>query len=58
MRMKNPIPTFSYFVEKLADKHPNFAYIHVVEPRVNGTIDREVEEGEVSEQISYDRATT
>ncbi|KAI0075622.1 NADH:flavin oxidoreductase/NADH oxidase [Panus rudis PR-1116 ss-1] len=46
MRMKDPIPTFSYLVQKIAERYPDFAYIHVVEPRVNGNIDREPGQGE------------
>ncbi|KAI5892083.1 FMN-linked oxidoreductase [Schizophyllum commune H4-8] len=36
MRMADPIPQFSYFVKELKSRHPEFAYIHVVEPRVHG----------------------
>ncbi|KAI0916451.1 hypothetical protein AcV5_002945 [Taiwanofungus camphoratus] len=42
MRMKDPIPTFTYFVKKIAEAHPDFAYIHLVEARVSGNMDREV----------------
>ncbi|KAI9459884.1 hypothetical protein BJY52DRAFT_1118528 [Lactarius psammicola] len=35
MGMKDPLPTFSTFIERIRDEHPNFAYIHVIEPRVN-----------------------
>ncbi len=31
MGMKEPLPTFTAFVERIRDAHPNFAYIHVVE---------------------------
>ncbi|KAJ8495925.1 hypothetical protein ONZ45_g12649 [Pleurotus djamor] len=34
MRMKDPKPTFSYFVSELARRFPDLSYIHVVEPRV------------------------
>lgn len=47
MRMADPIPTFSYVVEQIVAKHPNVAFIHLVEPRVNGVTDRIVEAGEV-----------
>ncbi|KAI0078439.1 FMN-linked oxidoreductase [Panus rudis PR-1116 ss-1] len=33
MRMQDPIPTFSYLVKEIAARWPNFAYIHVIEPR-------------------------
>ncbi|KAH8103315.1 NADH:flavin oxidoreductase/NADH oxidase [Cristinia sonorae] len=40
MRMKDPKPQFSYIVENIKKDHPEFAYIHVVEPRVSGNQDR------------------
>ncbi|KAI9440717.1 hypothetical protein H4582DRAFT_1811459 [Lactarius indigo] len=39
MGMKDPLPTFTTFIERVRDAHPNFAYIHVVEPRVDGIVD-------------------
>ena len=48
MRMADPEPEFSYVVSEIARRQPSFAYIHLVEPRVMGNIDREVKEGEVS----------
>ncbi|KAF5362616.1 hypothetical protein D9758_009608 [Tetrapyrgos nigripes] len=36
MGMKNPIPTFSYFISQLNSRFPNFAFIDVIEPRVFG----------------------
>ena len=47
MRMDDPKPTFSHFVSEIAKRHPDFAFVHVVEPRVQGNMDREVQEGEV-----------
>ena len=35
MGMKDPLPTFTAFVERIRDAHPNFAYIHVIEDRAN-----------------------
>ncbi|KAI0063310.1 NADH:flavin oxidoreductase/NADH oxidase [Artomyces pyxidatus] len=32
MHMPDPIPTFSALVTKIVEKHPELAYIHVVEP--------------------------
>ncbi|KZT57421.1 FMN-linked oxidoreductase [Calocera cornea HHB12733] len=40
MRMADPIPTFSYLVSELKSRFPDFAYIHVTEPRVQGNVDR------------------
>lgn len=33
MRMKDPVPQFSYLVETLAERYPDLAYIHVTEAR-------------------------
>ncbi|KAH9945536.1 hypothetical protein B0H21DRAFT_822999 [Amylocystis lapponica] len=46
MRMADPVPTFTYFVAQLAARHPDLAYVHVVEPRVQGPLDRVAWEGE------------
>jgi len=32
MRMSDPIPTFAEVVRSIRDKHPDFAYIHVLDP--------------------------
>ena len=39
----DPIPVFSHLVTELRNRHPNFGYLHVVEPRVRGSFDRTVE---------------
>ncbi len=36
MREENPVPTFTYLVNKLKEKHPDLAYIHVVAPGAPG----------------------
>ncbi|KAG6855543.1 hypothetical protein H0H87_001316 [Tephrocybe sp. NHM501043] len=36
--MSDPKPTFSYIVGELRKRFPNLSYIHVIEPRANGTI--------------------
>ncbi|KAH9945561.1 hypothetical protein B0H21DRAFT_433960 [Amylocystis lapponica] len=50
MRMDDPIPTFSHFVTRLAELHPDLAYLHVVDPRVTGDWDNLV----VNEEDSND----
>jgi NADPH2 dehydrogenase len=45
MAMADPLPTFSYVLEQLKARHPDLAYIHLVEPRVSGNVTRP--EGEV-----------
>ncbi|KAH9074798.1 hypothetical protein EDB83DRAFT_2515656 [Lactarius deliciosus] len=42
MGMKDPLPTFTALIERIRDAHPGFAYIHVIEPRVDGTTDGDV----------------
>ncbi|CAE6434971.1 unnamed protein product [Rhizoctonia solani] len=39
MRMENPIPTFAYLTSEIARQHPEFAYVHFVEPVVSGPND-------------------
>lgn len=45
--MSDPRPTFSYFTSEVAKRHPSLAYLHVVEPRISGALDREAQEDEV-----------
>lgn len=40
--MKDPLPTFTRFIERIRDEHPNLAYIHAIEPRVDGIFDVDV----------------
>jgi hypothetical protein len=35
MRMKDPLPTFSYLISEIKRRWPDLAYIHVIEPRQN-----------------------
>ncbi|KAJ8102542.1 hypothetical protein POJ06DRAFT_51343 [Lipomyces tetrasporus] len=46
MGMADPYPQFSYIVSKLQENHPKLAYIHMVEPRASGNMDREAKENE------------
>ncbi|KAI0742656.1 NADH:flavin oxidoreductase/NADH oxidase [Daedaleopsis nitida] len=32
MRMEDPVPQFSYFVQKIKEKYPQLAYLHVASP--------------------------
>jgi len=36
MGMSDPIPTFSYVVNELRERHPDLAFIHAVQPRIDG----------------------
>lgn len=38
MGMKDPIPQFTYFVNQLKNTYPDLSYLHVVEPRVSGSV--------------------
>ncbi|KAJ7689330.1 NADH:flavin oxidoreductase/NADH oxidase [Mycena rosella] len=42
MGMKDPKPTFAYLVSQMLERHPDLAYIHLVEPRVDATTTRAV----------------
>ncbi|KAK0229230.1 NADH:flavin oxidoreductase/NADH oxidase [Armillaria nabsnona] len=44
MKMADPVPTFTYLVSQLKARQPKLAYLHVVEPRVIGMDDRNVED--------------
>ncbi|KAH9056796.1 hypothetical protein EDB87DRAFT_1686814 [Lactarius vividus] len=61
MGMKDPLPTFATFVERIRDEHPNLAYIHVIEPRVSNftvaavTDENRVQSNEVLRKIWGDR---
>jgi len=43
MRMKDPKPTFSYLVSRIAELYPDFGYIHVVEPLISGSLERDTQ---------------
>ena len=53
MRMEDPIPQYTYFVKELKARHPDFAYIHLVEPRVVGTENREEKDIDPREQNDF-----
>ncbi|KAI0065577.1 NADH:flavin oxidoreductase/NADH oxidase [Artomyces pyxidatus] len=55
MRMPDPIPTFSAFVERIRDAHPGLAFLHVVEPRIDGAETRAPEPGDEVEQNDFIR---
>ena len=42
MGMKDPLPTFITLVERVRDEHSNFAYIRVVELRVNSVAESDL----------------
>jgi NADPH2 dehydrogenase len=37
MHFDNPKPTYAHLVTELRDRYPDLAYLHVVEPRVDGS---------------------
>jgi NADPH2 dehydrogenase len=41
MKMADPVPQFTHFVTSLKSKHPNLAYIHLIEPRISAGNDVE-----------------
>ncbi|KAF9462814.1 hypothetical protein BDZ94DRAFT_1260391 [Collybia nuda] len=42
MRMEDPVPQFSHFVTSLKTKYPDLAYLHLVEPRINGSTEAHI----------------
>ncbi|KIY72081.1 NADH:flavin oxidoreductase/NADH oxidase [Cylindrobasidium torrendii FP15055 ss-10] len=46
MGMDDPKPTFAYVAEQLRRSYPDFAYLHVVEPRIDGATDSKSGDGE------------
>jgi len=42
MGMKDLLPTFTTLLECIRDAHPNFAYIHAVELRIDGVIESDL----------------
>ncbi|TFK90893.1 NADH:flavin oxidoreductase/NADH oxidase [Polyporus arcularius HHB13444] len=46
MRMEDPILTFTYLVSQVLERHPDIAYLSVVEPGLAGGIDIEARQGE------------
>ena len=46
MGVANTEQTFSYLVSQIRTLYPKFAYLHVVEPRVAGILDRDCQEHE------------
>ncbi|KAI0049824.1 FMN-linked oxidoreductase [Auriscalpium vulgare] len=49
MDMKDPVPTFSHLITQIRDRFPNFGYLHVIEPRIRGSFDREELSGETND---------
>ncbi|KAJ7287123.1 hypothetical protein C8J57DRAFT_1446042 [Mycena rebaudengoi] len=44
-KFDDPKPTYTYLVTQLRERYPDLAYLHVVEPRVNGAETVEVKAG-------------
>ncbi|KAJ7626563.1 NADH:flavin oxidoreductase/NADH oxidase [Mycena polygramma] len=42
MTWKHPKPTYAHLITELRDRYPDFAYLHIVEPRADSGEDREV----------------
>ncbi|KAK7203735.1 hypothetical protein BZA70DRAFT_299815 [Myxozyma melibiosi] len=49
----DPYPQYSYIINQLRERHPSLAYLHVVEPRVNGTVDRTLTSDQESNSDAY-----
>jgi len=35
MGMKDPVPTYTYLIEQIIQRHPDLAYLHATEPNEN-----------------------
>lgn len=42
MGMQDPKPTFAYLARQIVERHPEFGYIHAIEPRIDATTLRAV----------------
>ena len=51
MGMKDPVPQFSHVVSRIRDLHPNLSYIHVVESRIDGSLESDVPAGQSNDFI-------
>ncbi|KAJ7192914.1 hypothetical protein GGX14DRAFT_593749 [Mycena pura] len=56
MRMLDPTPTFAHLVSQIKKTHPDLAYLHVIEPRINGNTDAEGSVEDDSESNDFIRA--
>ncbi|KAG9126322.1 hypothetical protein FRC07_003921, partial [Ceratobasidium sp. 392] len=51
MGMRSPIPTYSYIISEIARRHPNLAYIHMIEPGIESITEgkpQDLDEGVVA----------
>ncbi|KAK7462993.1 hypothetical protein VKT23_007574 [Stygiomarasmius scandens] len=53
MGMKDPVPTYSFLVEKLKDQFPDLAYLSTIDPRAGGGeyVERELKKNESNDFI-------
>ncbi|KAI8996263.1 NADH:flavin oxidoreductase/NADH oxidase [Trametes punicea] len=51
MRMADPVPTFTYFVSQIAQRWPELAYLHVVNPGLAGSANIDRRAGESNDFI-------
>ncbi|KAH9854306.1 NADH:flavin oxidoreductase/NADH oxidase [Lenzites betulinus] len=51
LSVADQIPTFTHLVSRLAQDHPNLAYLSIVEPGLSAGEDKEIEEGETNDFI-------
>ncbi|KAF9019480.1 FMN-linked oxidoreductase [Hymenopellis radicata] len=55
MDSTDPKPTFAHLVREIRERHPNLAYIHVVEPRMLGQLERQDHEIRREEENDFIR---
>ncbi|KAM0750096.1 FMN-linked oxidoreductase [Meredithblackwellia eburnea MCA 4105] len=52
MAHQDLISTFTYFISELKKRFPSLLYLHAVEPRISGAVDRKVED-RVAENLDF-----
>ncbi|KAJ7439987.1 NADH:flavin oxidoreductase/NADH oxidase [Mycena latifolia] len=51
MHVEDPKPMYTHLVTELRDRYPELAYLHVIEPRVDGNMTVEIKEGHSNDFI-------
>jgi NADPH2 dehydrogenase len=53
MAMKDPVPQFTHVISRIRDLYPDFSYIHVIEPRVDGSVSRDTASLQETDQNDF-----
>jgi NADPH2 dehydrogenase len=55
MGMADPVPTFSHVISEIKRLYSNFAYLHIIEPRISGDITLEMSAKNASQSNDFIR---